>query len=163
MKKYIQPDEKKDIEPIKNIISYKKLPRNIIFKNALKHVDKNLIADKYELYNSDYEMIKVVTATTNEIDQYIDTEVELRPIKIALYRHCYDNYTDITYYGIDNLKLYFVKCPFILDVASQEIFDCDRLDREWCIQNIDRIKIDVNEMKEIIIGKVNNKKGEMCV
>lgn len=105
-------------------------------------------------------MLKVVAATNNEINQYFDQTCKLRPIKIKL-KH-YDNYTIVTYFGIGDLKLLSLNFPFILDETSGDIFDSDKLDREWCLENIDRIKVTI-DTKPIVEERIIKKRESKCI
>jgi len=170
---YLDHNKEKEnvIESIPNAISYKKHSRNTIFTVSLKYVNQELIADKYDLYDQNAMMIKSVYATINEIDKYLDKSYKLKPIKVILKHH--DNYTQAIYVGVGDLKLLSLNLPFMLNKENcQELFNNERFDKDWCLENIDRIKIDIIENADIdnydedgiLIKKdVNKQKKDKCI
>jgi hypothetical protein len=129
---------------------YHVTPRAKIFSKQLRRASHELIADQYILYDQYGVEIKRVYASDNEIEKYIDQSSKLRPIKIMV-RHHY-NYSDVKYMGIDDIILKMIKLPFLLGPESEEIFNDEKLDREWCYENIDRIPVIISTEKENIIS-----------
>ncbi len=128
----------KILEPIPGVTSYTKMPKKGIFHTKLKKVPSSLIANQYKLHDQYGMTIKKIYATEEEIKQIIDHTCKLRPTKFII-KH-YNNNTHVTYVGEHEYVMGVKNFPFLLDDTDPEIFNYDRLDEEWCTDNINKIK-----------------------